>query len=338
VNEFRNVCDDYIGSPGVDHPLAIEKTRDTLMRINGRYTKSINEYYELVNYVPLTTVGVAHLPITFPSMADDFTKLHARTNPNRATVMGTVSIAELRDLPRMVKLAGDSILKNSAGGYLSWTFGWAPLISDVRSLLDFNGAVDRKVNELKRLYSKGGLRRKMKLQESRAASGSNISGGYPGVGGDWTVNMKVQTHKRRWGTIRWKPTSLPPNNNAAMRRKAIQLAFGLDFSASTIWNLLPWTWMIDWFSNVGDYLEANKNTVPVIAGSSCIMEKTETRKVSVLSPNSDAAWKTGTSSGQATRVSMTRTLGSPSITASVPFLTNRQWSILGALAITRLTR
>ncbi|UJQ85649.1 MAG: putative maturation protein [Alehxovirus nemorisvivens] len=332
---YRGVCDDTIGSPGVAHPLTIEKKTNTFLTINGMKTYPNGDFYYHTNYVPVTSIDVGHLTVNKgDTLANDFTRLYARTNPNRATVMGAVSIAELRDLPRMVKLAGESILKNSAGGYLSWTFGWAPLLDDLRKLLDFNGAVDRKVKELHRLYSKGGLRRRMTLHKTEGADANSFSGG-PGDA-QWVINQKITTQYRKWGTVRWYPTSLPPKNEGEYRRLAIQLAFGLDVSASTVWNVLPWTWLIDWFSNVGDYLEAYKNTVPVTPVNACIMQTTRTRKHSVKSPSSDKVWEI--SHGQATRTSLQRTLGSPSITASIPFLTGRQLSILSALAITRLTR
>jgi hypothetical protein len=29
---------------------------------------------------------------------------------------------------------------------------------------------------------------------------------------------------------------------------------GLDLTPSTLWNLAPWTWAVDWFSNAGDVI------------------------------------------------------------------------------------
>lgn len=47
-----------------------------------------------------------------------------------------------------------------------------------------------------------------------------------------------------------------------MRNLARDAVLGLTLDASTAWEKIPWSWLVDYFSNIGKYLAAHRNIVP----------------------------------------------------------------------------
>jgi len=118
---------------------------------------------------------------------------------------------------------------------------------------------------------------------------------------------------------------------------------GLDVSPSMVWNALPWTWLIDWFSTAGDSL---KNLDSGVADRCyadrfyCMAHRyrhdtwrTELKivtgkngKYTSIEPVTESwtGWKT-------------RIRGNPfGVILSEPNLNDGQWQILGELGLSRL--
>lgn len=336
----RDECTDELGRDS-DHACNIRHEKRNIHLMNGKNEQSPTTWAEYSSWVPtyLSGLSLTHESIIgIPSAAADATKLLARTNPGRAEVSLPVFIGELRDLPHMVKSAGDFLLKrrknwfrSSAGQYLSWQFGWKPLMNDLRSIVTFQASVDARVKELERLYSKGGLKRRMKLGTWGQASTSSVT--MDSVLGT-LVNARQSrfTQVERWGTVRWKPTVLPPSNSSdEMRRQAVKAVFGLSIQAVDVWNLMPWSWLVDWCTNMGDFLEAHANRIPAAPGPVNIMTKRETSYVWTRTNPNWVDWPYSS----ADLVEKQRYVGSGVMSATLGFLSPRQMSILGALAVTR---
>lgn len=307
----------------------------------------------------VATVPPSHLSVAAPpNDAVSVTQAVSRTHPGRPSVSVPVFLAELRDLPRAVKQFGDLLdnfkqwranpyrrreyleslqsLRDAGGYYLGIEFGWRPLISDLKKMLEFSEAVDRRIQELRNLQRKGGMRRRYTVHDVSGSSSSVVAlnGSQPSI----SARRQISTRRKKWVTIRWVPTEPPPYvPRDAERRRISQILSGFDGSASTnlssLWNALPWTWLIDWYANVGDYLRAHSNNVPTQPTKIAIMTSIETEgSYSVI----DGQWTTG---GGATfqRWGRYRAPGvlSPLPTVTLPFLSGRQLSILGALAATR---
>lgn len=334
----RDYCDDLLGRT-TDHPMDIIHTSKLIKPLNGRTIPfDPKTYRQITGWMPgfQADLSPGHLPDPkYPTTTEMATRLLAMTNPGRASVSLPVFIGELRDLPSMVRLAGNSILKRTSGAYLSWEFGWKPLISDVRKLLDFQSTVSKRVKELERLYGKGGLKRRMNLGASGVESVSNVAI-ESSTSLVFRANQKIFTKRQSWGTVRWKPIQIPSlASRPDLNRLARKAVFGLSIQAEDAWNLIPWTWLIDWFSNCGDFLQAHGNRVPCVPSVPNIMTKTET-KIDYTRTDSHT-WCSG---GDSTilHTTLSRRVQGAGLAASLPFLSKRQLSILGALAIQRLRR
>lgn len=345
-------CVDENHSPGIDHALSIDHYTRHLNPLNGIDYGVGGEYAQYANFYPQNMLLYpSHLSFSLPTEAASATTTLARTNPNRADVQTLVFLYELKDLPGMIREIGDYKLKiknfgksehgtskSLANFHLSLVMGWSPLISDIRKLLTFQSHVDRRIKELKSLQSNGGLHRSIKhgLGEANVFQSSIVSI-ETSLGRTIRSRKDVMTTARRWATVRWTPTSVPSDRYTSreLNQLARSLVYGTHLGLKDVWDALPWTWLVDWFTNVGDYLEANRNTVPVVASQVNVMTQTTTT-VSWSRVDAYKAFAGGDGTDEYT--TKRRTLQSGAIQSNFQFLTERQLSILSSLAVQRLRR
>lgn len=362
----RSACIDVIDGTRNDHPLSI--THNTVVfidRVNGELApgntlnnKIFKDYVpELYSANPFP----AHLSIPRPSDAAQGTTAKARTNPSRPVVNLPVAIVELRELPSLIKYLGTELIQrkktrhnfhNQVGdAFMSGIYGIAPMISDIKGLLGFQESVQRRAGELERLYSLGGLKRRIRLAQDTAKSTKAIT----------TINNKVGTlYARRqdvttveqWATIRWLPTTLAPRSIASKgdyEDMAKGLVLGLSQNVkglqarndawsdlSDIWNLMPWSWMADWFGNVGDFIDSNRNTIPAQSSRINVMTTTRTIRTFIRHPLLSNPWALGGNACFMKETKVRTPTSGTTIAASLPFLSEGQLSILGALGLQRL--
>jgi hypothetical protein len=132
----------------------------------------------------------------------------------------------------------------------------------------------------------------------------------------------------------WIPDIGSPN----WTKRATAALFGISPTPSLLWEVLPWSWLSDWFGNVGDVLaNLSQNAAEnLVAKYAYYMASSETR-IYV----SDTTYLTGNLQVSASAISIAR---SKYRTAASPFgfgltsasLTAKQASILGALGISRM--
>lgn len=257
--------------------------------------------------------------------------VRSRTNPSRPVVDLPIAIAELKDLPQLIRLAGRNVLQKAASANLSYQFGMAPLASDLAKLTTFQSFVSKRVERLTQLRDKG-LRSTINIGSYSNSKKEGVSLNSFGYG--WSEEIHFSTTQRVWGHIRWAPNSdhSMPKTDAEMRALAIKATLGLTVDASTVWELLPWSWLADWFSNVGDYFAAHRNIVPATPTAVQVMRETRVENTGPSKTWSDGQYNSGVTYRL---VSKSRRLASGSLSAQLPFLDGRQLSILGSLAVLR---
>jgi len=118
-----------------------------------------------------------------------------------------------------------------------------------------------------------------------------------------------------------------------MAKLARDLTFGMNaITAKQIWDAIPWTWLIGWFSNADEFLQAHSNAIPLVHSTPCIMTHAIT-KTSWIRTDTNTVYEGGY--GDAAYETKTRVMNGGTLSASIPFLNGRQLSILAALAIQR---
>lgn len=335
-------CEDVVDGTRSDHPLLIEKTT----QIGNTFSSPLEEWgnggyaTHYASHVPANFQVGTFPHLILPERNDDMdaTRAFADTNPSRPTVDSIAFAAELRQLPALFKMAGDHMLKKGANTFLSYQYGWRPLIKDLVEMCFFMSNVAKREQELRNLHSKGGLKRRLQIssETTTAVQHEVVESFMYFLSGD----CLIKTTRNRWATARWVPdtgTGMIPTTDAEYRKLAIRAVYGLNFDIESAWQLIPWSWLIDWGASVGDFLGSQRNLVGATCSGVNLMTHTRTDRVysnwSCLSSFSN--WTMGNThiiSETKRRSAFTN----PSVSATIPFISGTQLSILGALGIQRL--
>lgn len=353
-SSYESICTDFLGKQR-DHDLNIERITRSMTGLNGlRYITYPTYYRSYKNYDCHWNRAVdGHVGLGWPNVIQIESAVKARSNPNRPVVSVPTFIAEAKDFINPIRLAGQVALKKkklskvlrrkgrikeSADAYLSYKFAIEPTIRDLASLVGAQSSISKRMDELDRLYSNGGLRRRVDVFSGVGDSNSDLAI-ESGLGIVFRNRIHTITSARSWGTIRWKPIGTAAfKNDKEKAELAARLVLGMNAEnlVATAWELFPWSFMIDWFSNVGDLITAANNTVPVEASSVNCMQH---RMTSISWTRSDNENDFGGGSALFTRETKRRDVSFGSgLTLNLPFLNGGQLSILGALSASRLSR
>lgn len=339
----RGVCEDMLGKYDaagriVDHPLTI-----THLKKGGIEPLSGSFVNDLVNakYVSYPTthaynVDPAHLAIPeIPSVNADAIKVLALTNPGRnGPGSWGETLGDIGELPGLLRNVGGNLFRRWADGHLTWNWAILPIIRDIERLKNFQRDVERRLRELESLRKKGGLHRRINLGSYSAVSGpSGLTAFETGYAKVYGVTTRT-THVRRWGTVRWNfPSgySLPPVPPDELRRWAAQRVLGLNPDLGLIWELIPWSFLVDWWRDIGSWLAAQNNDLPAVASPVCIM--THTRTTYSMQVTTRSSWIRG-GGGMIVKETKQRDIvaGLPAVLSSQgPGLGSGQLTSLGAL-------
>lgn len=283
-------------------------------------------------------LSIAHLnDASLPDLPSLATLTLGRTNPSRAKIDLPVSLLELRELPDLLRKAGQSFFAPLASANIKWQFGVKPLIGDFISLLEIKRSADNRMKLFKKLQEKP-LLRKVALYENVIEAPQPWKAETLSSANDMLVNYHVRswrTSYKVWGYVTWTPSTKlleSPMDDAALLTLAKRTVLGLTIDGSTVWEALPWSWLADWYSNFGDWLAANRSLIDVVPSTPRICFTLETRK-SYANRRTNSIPE-GVSTPTVVHTQKARRIVSAAWpTASLPFLTDRQVGILASLAV-----
>ncbi len=176
--------------------------------------------------------------------------------------------AELRDLPQIPLRALDRLKKfRSIGGeYLNIHFGWAPFLQDLKKMYRTYMELDRQLAQLVRNNGRG-IRRRGSLGETTTTSSTTTYSGNlmgnafynapasipPYSLGRHTAVRQIITTEKIWYSSRFH-YYIPDIGSSQWTRRATRALFGVNPTPGVLWDALPWSWLIDYFSSVGDIM------------------------------------------------------------------------------------
>jgi hypothetical protein len=194
----------------------------------------------------------------------------ARSAPTSPSVSLYQTLGELRSegLPRFgVHTMKDrtKVAKNAGDDYLNVQFGWMPLVSDLRgyaNMIRDSGAI---VRQYKRDAGRP-VRRRVEMLNTKTVTTGNTA-----VGGSYTDPLPSSKFLGAGGTRRWRQEvhtrvwfsgcfiyNLPVPDSAMDKLwyhvKLADRLLGITPTPDKIWELTPWSWFVDWFTNTGDIL------------------------------------------------------------------------------------
>jgi hypothetical protein len=338
VNLLSQSMTDTIGSYGTAHAMnAISNDFRGLPPCNGRVGNS-----SCTNYYSPIAQSISNISITSVSNPS-VTSVSASTNVSRPDLNPLSLIQDMIDIPRQLRDAGRLARKPSrilnakeiANKNLGVQFGWLPLISDARKLLQTQSRVESRFQRLRKLYDTGGERRYGTF--STQTAGDTLSAVFGPIGSCVAIGSRT-TVRKQWYSARWKLLTRVPQfpNYQEMHSAAWRIANGLTPRGiiEGAWDLMPWSFLIDWYSDYGNFLASNANSIPVQLAEVCYMNKLETSITWSRSPSAPSGFSW--SGGSVKRKEMFRNVGtSPLTNAQIPGLSWNQVSLLGSLFVQR---
>lgn len=332
----------------------VETNVDVAGQITGVYPETANGFPD-----PTPFQSFSHGPVDFTDVyTASIIKFRKRLQEDRMHMNALVSGGELRETARMLmrpasalrdlvgKYAGQvsknvrkrpgSSLRGKpsrrevervvADTYLEWTFGVKPLLSDTEAIAE---SLARAFEEARP------IRRKLSAQASTQNAYDTVSYN----ASNRCAQSRTSLQRLTTGSVRYlaglKAELQPPPGSLASVRRATGTDT-LDNFVPTVWQLLPWSFLIDYFINISDVLEAGATST---ANVSWIQETLRTHTVIHCNTRSDfinPGWSMvsdiSTTPGfvSASRVSIVRT---PLETVPYPSLTfNNPFGSLGKVA------
>jgi hypothetical protein len=310
--------------------------------------------------VPQSTAAVFPVPNS-TALSNYAYSIIAGTNINVAHVSVPTFVGELRDIPGLFRDYGRSIFKQIARLHLEWRWAIKPLMRDLTKMCEFAAVANAKAMDIKRLSEGGVLRKRVGLsQQSIFVDGGQVILNSVGA---LIFAQKTTTYTSKvWGTARWKlhPSATLPRVHRWTKTGRIK-AFGrtsafLDLAhnmtigrtsyeyLTTAWELLPWSWFVDWFTNFGSVIQGANNTIPMTWSNLCLMRTLTSRtEYSVRTGPPSDTWATVVGPNYQEQVRKERyasvaPIGPPVVPTLVPLLNGKTWSILGSIAILRNKR
>lgn len=296
----------------------------------------------------------------------------AKLRPKIAQAGLGQAIAEVRELPRMLKglSKGFSDLWISTGGsrtslrmapkraaneFLGIQFGWIPFIKDIRDVNRVTKRFDEYVEDLTIRNNRWDhMERVIEHSESVSTVNGNgwrVSPSGPiidslcnnvgGHTGRWQFDTLIT--KRAWvsGDFKfYRPEFDRSLENYGSEMNQVNQAitlYGADVNPALLYKITPWTWLVDWCSNVGDVVEtiSNAGADGVVSKNLYVMvqrvkQLVFTQTMNLYSGTRAVSWRRVISSKQRDHASTPFGFG-----LSPTELSGRQFSILTALGISR---
>jgi hypothetical protein len=241
-----------------------EPSRTTITDFHGAVTPGSSSVMQFPPY----------LPEDLDSLDEFGATAIARCKPTNSAADMSVFLGEvLREgLPKLVGLQSllgkKSAPKSGADEFLNVQFGWMPIVSETRSLLNAIVHADRLVDQYIRDAGRVVRRRYNFPPESTSSTETVKTGVSPffwgptggamfGAGvNQGRVVRHYQRDVNRWfsGAFTYYLPGGKTRTTMGNRADAMREILGLDLTPSTLWNLAPWTWAVDWFSNAGDVI------------------------------------------------------------------------------------
>lgn len=283
------------------------------------------------------------------------------------------AIFELRELPALLEQNSRSLreiwssMTGNPGGYnmgpskvadeyLAVQFGWKPFLGDVSKMIDTVVFYKQYLDDLI-AQNNTWVRKKRTLEEEEVGTTISV---FPSPGlqpfGEGLLQMcrtdengtvgeraLLKTVKRKvWAVGEFKfyrPEFDPVNEDffsALMTVRRHMILHGLRINPSHIWQAIPWSWLIDWFSNLGDLIERldEQYNDGMVSRYLYVMQSQSISWKSFHSYN----FYSGPLQVTNERVAVTkqrRHADSPYGFVLGGSLSPTQWSILGALGLTR---
>jgi len=207
----------------------------------------------------------------------------AAVSPSNQIANAASAVGELlQDVPSIPgvslwksRLKALEVVARSADEFLNLEFGILPTISDMKSFVKATHKLERRYRQFLRDAGRN-VRREYVFPEDKATTTSILNGiaspvmarstdptdyvkwGYPNAFARclpvWSTNRARTLERRIWfkGAFTYHlPHWFDSQSDIDRQRLKAQLIYGAKPDLNTMWQLAPWSWAVDWFSDAG---------------------------------------------------------------------------------------
>lgn len=209
---------------------------------------------------------------------------YRKARPGNAQASAMNFALELRDLPflPLKMLAKTKKFKSLGDEYLNYQFGWKPFVMDLQKMYYLYRDLDKQLAQL--------IRDNRRVVRRRRSLGRSVIDDDPVTEEfNHVVHVKpglfdprghsTHTHYHSRITENWFVGAyeyyIPDIGTDKWESRATLALFGANVTPEVIWEALPWSWLIDWFSNVGTIVaNASQNAAEnLVSNYAYIMRK-----------------------------------------------------------------
>lgn len=183
------------------------------------------------------------------------------TNPNAslATAIGELRRDGLPSIPGASFRDRVDLARKSGSEYLNVEFGWLPLVNDLKSFADSVKRSKLLIDQYRRDSDRKIRRRFVAVPQVETNSVFTGNALWFSGGGSLTgpVTVSKITETKFWfsGAFRYHvPVGDDFYSRLVRYESYANHLFGTRITPELVWNLTPWSWAIDWFTNAGDVI------------------------------------------------------------------------------------
>lgn len=182
------------------------------------------------------------------------------TNPNSSlsTALGELKKDGLPTIPGFGMRDRADLARRAGGEFLNIEFGWLPLVADVRAFADSIKRSREIIDQYMRDSGKKIRRRYTPLPVTQSVSvfqGTGLVQGQNILAPNSTVTRTEDARYWFSGAFRYHIPIGDGFYDRLRRYEALSARlFDTRLTPELLWNLAPWSWAVDWFTNVGDVI------------------------------------------------------------------------------------
>jgi len=295
---------------------------------NGQFRVCVTRGYDSSRYYGPIADHPLPEPVD-PVFADHVLALNAqgtafikRARPGNPSANLFQFVGELHQIPQLPKVsyAGLKSFRDLGSNYLNFEFGWKPFVKDLVDMYNTQRKLEKTLEGLRKnngLIVRRREKRKTTVESSLISEGSlSVPFGHlvdTTIGGDSFLNgyyvsgptgaadldlysftgqcdysYAVNEQLTTWNCGNFG-YYVPDIGSSRWTEKAKRALFGQNPTPSQLWELIPWSWLIDWFSNVGDIMSnLSENAVDNETWTNCYsMREIETSHYITISNHWD---------------------------------------------------
>nr|UJQ85398.1 MAG: hypothetical protein 1 [Leviviridae sp.] len=287
-------CTDVVGNPKGENVFILQK-RDTVACAGVSGSRRIGSVvYTAKLCAPTVASTGLHFPVAklVPGYYKNPNEALAESRPDNPDVNIPVFFSELREAPRMLKHIGKVAmrwsrlnghppvrellnrrdLRQGSEDWLALNFGLRPFLSDLAGISKLARSIEKRHKRFKN-WARAGYMSSRSRMGSHSEYEYNRSVVYHLDGNvTWFGSSITEYTTERWCVGKWNVPHYPYESLSSASKYISGISTSASLDLPTIWDGLPWSWMSDWFFDLGDIIKIHSNRYGITYRSSVWME------------------------------------------------------------------